>query len=75
MSSNTMDACIEEVNQREEQRATARREWLEYAAPVNKRVQDAQIFSALQAAIDNNHWPDLNADQCRRLLVVLTGAL
>lgn len=34
MSRNTMDACIDAANERDEQRETARREWLEAKAPL-----------------------------------------
>lgn len=33
MSRNAMDACIDAANERDEQRETARREWLESVQP------------------------------------------
>ena len=37
----------------------------------DKRIEDAQIVTELNAAIENNHWPMLSPEQSRRVLQAL----
>lgn len=60
------------ADMRAEEKAELHQAWLaEKAARVEQYQQDAHIAFKLNQALDGNRWPDLTAQECRRLLQLL----